>query len=132
MAARKTAIGANVFKLGNLVVSVRPVRSTLRSGEPGRRFEYRVLVRDFHSGAMYRSPAFGSINDYKANRHDFKGIGSMVVEEILTANSDPDEFRSMASPASKKQVERVVQAAEGFEYDELLEAVGEAIQKGYL
>lgn len=131
MAARKSVIGANVFKLGNLVVSVRPVGTSFAPWEGRSKvFEYKVLVRDSHSGAMYRAPAWGSINDYQQNRHDFKGIGAMVVEELLMANSNPEDF--ISTPASKKEVEHIIQAAETFEYDELLEAVGEAIQKGYL
>lgn len=116
------------FKLGNLEVSVRTVGiSRTRGSFPV--FEYKVLVSDPHSGAMYRSPAWGSINDYKKNRHDFEGIGAMVVEELLQANSDPDEFIDMVGPTKGNSI---VQSAEAFEYDELLEAVGEAIQRGLI
>lgn len=62
----------------------------------------------------------------------------MVVEELLSAHADPDEFISMVmgeatgSEALKRgrRAEKVVAAAKKFRYDELVKAVEAARERG--
>lgn len=59
-------------------------------------YRYRVTIEDT-DGNRYEASAWGSINDYEQMRRDNENIGWMVVDELLNAAYDPDEFFTMAT-----------------------------------
>lgn len=92
-------------------------------------YEYRVTVRG-PSGGRYTTRAWGSINDFHRGRHDHAGMASMVVEELASAASDPDEFVDMVIGEERgrralergKEAEKVVAAARRVGHDALFRA----------
>lgn len=131
---------AYVFKLGDITVSVTPAGASFQpwalpshpgsfKGSPAKVFEYKVRVRS-PEGPTYSASAWGSINDYNRKHRDPRGIGAMVVEELLFANSDPQEFLSMASPSNRAQIKRTITSAKKFRYEDLVAAVEQAQEEG--
>lgn len=100
------------------------------------RTEYEVVV--VCGRASYRTRAWGSIHDYGRRKTDCPGISAMVVDELLSANADPDEFLDMVIGESRgrdalrrgQQAEHIIAAARKFSYDNLVEAVRIAEEKG--
>lgn len=94
----------------------------------GRETVFKYQVKVAHStfkSSSYTTNAWGSIADYGAGRHDCAGIGAMVVDELLSAAADPDEFIA-------RKGEKVVKAAEKFRFEELQQAVDAARERGLL
>lgn len=107
-------------------------------GKNGICFAYKVSVSC--GTARYSSKAWGSKNDYEQGRHDCNGIAAMAVDELLSANADPDEFvttvmgdaRGHEALKRGRTAEKTVKAAKKFNYDDLVTAVEEAREKGLL
>jgi hypothetical protein len=101
-------------------------------------FAYKVSVSA--GSARYSTKAWGSIHDYQSAKHDCSGVSAMVIDELLSANADPEEFVSMVmGDATGREAlkrgrgaEKVVRAAKKFNYQDLVAAVEEAREKGLL
>lgn len=120
---------AYVFKLGDITVSVTPAGATLQPWGRAKAFEYKVRVRS-PEGASYSASAWGSIHDYQRNHRDPRGIGAMVVGELMFAHNDPDEFLSMALPTNRPQIKRTIESAKKFRLEDLDAAVQQAEEEG--
>lgn len=129
------------FKFGTIDVTVRNAGTgepPWRGGSAGTVYKYQVSVSD--GSARYSSTAWGSIHDYERKHRDPKGIGAMVVDELLSANADPDEFVSLVMGGATgrealrlgKVGEKVCKAAAKFSYDALSNAVDDAREQNLL
>jgi hypothetical protein len=79
----------------------------------------------------YECPAWGSQADYEEDRYRAREIAFMVLNEMLSAAMDPDEFASMATGenATREQLKRVtalLDAAE--EFSDVLELNRDTIE----
>jgi hypothetical protein len=132
------------MRLGALNITCKAVGEDVPPWGHGEgRPVYKYRVRVTHSAfktSNYSTYAWGSINDHQKGKHDCDGIGAMVVDELLSAASDPDEFVHMVMGEAKgrealkrgREGEKVVKAAKKFRYEELRQAVEEAQEKGIL
>jgi hypothetical protein len=120
---------AYVFKLGNITVSVSPAGAALQPWGNAKAFEYKVRVRS-PEGATYSASAWGSINDYNQKHRNPRGIGAMVVEELMHAHNDPEEFLSMASPSNRASFKRTITSAKKFRFEDLDAAIQQAQEEG--
>lgn len=117
------------FKYGNIKVSVKHDGSGVPTWGTQPVYKYRVTVTG--GGARYICLAWGSIYDFQYSKHNDKGIGAMVVDELLSAAADPDEFVSLVMGDASgrealkrgKTAEKVVSAAKRFNFDDLSAAV---------
>jgi len=125
------------MKLGNLNVSCKVVGEDEQPWNPHAVvYKYRVTVS--LGKARYSSDAWGSAHDYERGKHDCDSISVMVVDELLSANADPDEFLTMVMGEASgrealkraKSAEKVIKAAKKFSYDELVKAINEAEENG--
>jgi len=99
--------------------------------------EYDVVV-DRGGRHQYRTKAWGSRAEYKEHRLDHGGIGALVVEELASANADPDEYVEMVMgdatgrDALKRgqSAEKTVAAALDFGSEALEAAMDDIREKG--
>jgi hypothetical protein len=82
-------------KLDGLTLTVESLGEGTPPWEDWTVFRYQVTVED-EGGNQYVSDAWGSRHDYENGETDEDGIGWMVLDELLSAAYDPDEFFSMA------------------------------------
>jgi hypothetical protein len=137
----------NTMRLGVLTVTCKVIGEEMQpwGKHGGMAFKYKVTVR--HSAfksASYTANAWGSQHDYSQGKHSCDSIGAMVVDELLSAASDPDEFMDMVvghgeDPGAGKDIvkrvkaaEKTIKAAKQFRHEELARAVEEAQEKGLL
>lgn len=127
------------FKFGEMSCTVEnegPRPQPWDRGETA--YQYRVTVR--HGHVRYTSPAWGSIADYRQGKKDLRGMAAMVLDELLSAATDPDEFIRMSmgeetgqkALALGKRAERTVRTAKKFPLVALEAAVEEAREEGLL
>lgn len=82
---------------------------------PAPRYDVSVTCGDL----SYKTSAWGSQADFEEDRHRAREMAFMVLDEMLSAANDPDEFASMATgeEATREQLKRVtalLDAAEEF------------------
>ena len=127
------------FKFGEMSCTVEnegPRPQPWDRGETA--YQYRVTVR--HGHVRYTSPAWGSIADYRRGKKDPRSMAAMVLDELLSAACDPNEFVQMVmgeetgrkALALGKRAERTVRTAKKFPLATLEAAVEEAREEGLL
>lgn len=88
-----------------LSVTVEDAGSTVppwaRNGRRDFAYHYTLTVSipDPSTGGdtVYRSPGWGSIADAEAGKRDHGGMAGMILGEVFSAYSDPEEFWRMAA-----------------------------------
>lgn len=127
------------FKYGNLDIVVEDVGEGIAPwDEKGdTRHEYKITVKG-PGGARYSSGGWGSINDFQKGEMDHRSMAWSTIMDLLSANSDPDEFINMVigeAPGRKalergKLAEKIVKAASKFSNDDLNAASEKAQEEG--
>lgn len=112
------------------------------TGQPpwGRDVVHKYHVTVAHRGARYSADAYGSIADHESGKRRPAEMAAMVLDELLSAAADPDEFVAMvvgeesglAAVKKGKTAEKVIKAARRFGYADLEAAVSEARERGLL
>lgn len=127
--------------LGKITATVTAAGEEMQPwGDRGSRvvYKYRITVKETGKSTSYTCPAWGSIHDYERKKRDYASIGAMVVGELLSAVSDPDEFIEMAMGDAKgkealkrgRNAEAMVEAAKKFSYAALSKAREVAEERG--
>jgi hypothetical protein len=125
------------FKYGDLSVDVEYVGDGSppwdERGEPHHEYDVRVKG----AGGNYKTKAWGSLHDYeKGDATAHRDMARMVLGELVSAASDPDEWISMmiGEAAGRealergKAAERMIKIAEKFDQDALF-AAGDAARE---
>jgi len=127
------------FSYGKIEVDVADVGEGVAPwDEKGEtRHEYDITVKG-PDGARYKSKGWGSINDYEQGKFDHRGLAWSAINDLYSANADPDEWINMVIGEASgrealdrgKTAEKVVKAAKKFSWDDLQEAFEQTQAEG--
>ena len=127
------------FTYGALTFTVEDVGEGAAPWDPKEepRYEYKVNVKAAN-GATYSTKGWGSINDYRQGKLDHRGMVWGVIQDLLSAAADPDEFITLVigEESGRKALERgktaekVIKAAKKFKFEDLQAASDQAQAEG--
>lgn len=127
------------FEYGNLRFTVEDVGEGVAPWDERQdpRTEYKVSVKA-SNGATYTTKGWGSINDYQQGKLDHRAMVWGVIQDLLSAAADPDEFITsvIGEESGRKALERgktaekVIKAAKKFKFEDLEAASQQAQDEG--